>query len=132
AVSLDVEDVEFRPEGAVITLVRSKGDQEGKGIRKGVPYGRYKETCPIRALHTWLERSEIKSEPIFRPVNRHEQVQDKRFSDRAVALVVKRWAEAAGLDPSRYSGHSLRAGMATSAASVGTPERDIMRQTSHT
>jgi integrase len=48
-----------------------------------------------------------------------------------VALVVKRAAEAAGLDPTRYAGHSLRAGLATSAAAAGAHERDIMRQTGH-
>jgi integrase len=45
--------------------------------------------------------------------------------------VVKRAAERAGLDPTLYSGHSLRAGHATSAAAGGAPERAIMRQTGH-
>jgi integrase len=48
-----------------------------------------------------------------------------------VALIVKRRAEAAGLDPERFSGHSLRAGLATSAAAAGAEERDIQRQTRH-
>ncbi|RYI12604.1 MAG: integrase, partial [Acetobacteraceae bacterium] len=47
------------------------------------------------------------------------------------ALVVKRRAEAAGLDPAAFSGHSLRAGLATSAAAHGLEERDIQRQTRH-
>jgi hypothetical protein len=44
---------------------------------------------------------------------------------------VKRAAELAGLDAARYAGHSLRAGLATSAAIAGAEERDIMRQTRH-
>jgi len=45
--------------------------------------------------------------------------------------VVKRAAERAGLDPTRYAGHSLRSGLATAAAAGGAPERAIMRQTGH-
>jgi len=48
------------------------------------------------------------------------------------ALIVKRAAELGGLGPARYAGHSLRAGLATSAAIAGAEERDIMRQTRHT
>jgi integrase len=44
---------------------------------------------------------------------------------------LKRTAAAVGLDPDRYAGHSLRAGMATSAAAGGASERDIMNQTGH-
>ena len=54
-----------------------------------------------------------------------------RLSDRAVARVVKSRAEAAGLDPQDYAGHSLRAGLATSAAAAGVSERAIMAQTGH-
>jgi len=93
--------------------------------------GRRVETCPVRALRAWLEAAGITAGPIFRSVNRHGQVQPGRLSDKAVALVVKRAAEAAGLDASRYAGHSLRAGLATSAAAAGVQERDIMRQTGH-
>jgi integrase len=52
-----------------------------------------------------------------------------RLSDKAVALVVKRSAKAVGLDQARYAGHSLRAGLATSAAAAGASERVIMSQT---
>ena len=48
-----------------------------------------------------------------------------------MALVVKRAAQAAGLDPARYAGHSLRAGLATQAAAAGASERVIMAQTGH-
>lgn len=48
-----------------------------------------------------------------------------------MARVVKRAARAAGLDPNRFSGHSLRAGLATSAAKAGKSERAIMKQTGH-
>jgi integrase len=48
-----------------------------------------------------------------------------------VALVLKRHAARTGLDPGEVAGHSLRAGLATSAAAAGVPERVIAEQTGH-
>lgn len=130
-VGLDVQDVQFTREGLVVTIRRSKTDQEGQGQTIGIPYGSNPATCPVRALEDWLSASGITEGPIFRPVNRHGQVLPGRLSDKAVALVVKRAARAAGLDPARYAGHSLRAGLATAAAAAGVSERAIMAQTRH-
>jgi integrase len=68
---------------------------------------------------------------VFRPLDRFQQVQSTRLSDKAVALIVKRRAKAVGLDPRRYAGHSLRAGLATSAAAAGASERVLLSQTGH-
>ena len=62
---------------------------------------------------------------------RHRRIASKRLSDRAVALVIKRAAEAAGLDPKRVAGHLLRRGHATQRAKNGDAEREIMRTTRH-
>lgn len=130
-VSLDVMDVETTHEGLVVTLKRSKTDQDGEWRRIGIPYGSNPSTCPVRALQAWLVAAGITEGPLFRSVNRHGKTQTGRLSDKTVALVVKRSAEAAGLDHARLSGHSLRAGLATSAASSGVSERSIMAQTGH-
>ena len=68
---------------------------------------------------------------MFRALDRFQRVQPGRLSDKTVALVVKSRAKAVGLDPARYAGHSLRAGLATSAAAAGASERVIMSQTGH-
>ena len=130
-VSLTVADIQFGNDGLTIHLRRSKTDQEGRGRKIGIPYGSHRETCPVRSLQAWLEGSGIAEGPIFRAVNRHGHIQAGALSDKAVALIVKRWAEAAGLDPTRYAGHSLRAGLATAAAQAGVSERVIMAQTGH-
>lgn len=130
-VGLNVEDLTPTAEGFVVTLRRSKTDQEGEGETKAIPYGANAETCPARALRAWLDAAGITSGPVFRAVNRHGQVSAGRLSDRAVALIVKRSVEAVGLDASRFSGHSLRAGFATAAARAGASERDIARVTHH-
>jgi len=50
---------------------------------------------------------------------------------QAVVFVLKRHAARAGLAPEQAAGHSLSAGLATSAAAAGVPERVIAEQTSH-
>jgi integrase len=87
--------------------------------------------CPVRSLQAWLESARIVDGPVFRSLDRFQRVQSARLSDKAVALIVKRRAKAVGLDPARYAGHSLRAGLATGAAAAGASERVIMAQTGH-
>lgn len=130
-VSLDCEDVAFEKEGAVITLRRSKTDQEGAGVKKAIPYGNNGATCPVLALREWLTVAGISEGAVFRGIDRHGTMTDKRLSGRAVALIVKRTAKAVGIDPERFSGHSLRAGLVTQAAINGASESSIMSQTGH-
>lgn len=68
---------------------------------------------------------------MFRGVTRYQTVGRVRLSPAAVGEIVKRAARAAGLPAHRLSGHSLRAGHATTAAEHGAPDRTIMRQTGH-
>lgn len=130
-VSLDVADLEQEERGIVAHLRRSKTDQEGAGRDVPIPYGSNPRTCPVRALRAWLARSGIEQGPVFRAVDRHGHVSPERLNAQSVAAVVKRWAEASGLDPHEFAGHSLRAGLATSAAAAGKSERAIMAQTGH-
>jgi site-specific recombinase XerD len=130
-VALDLEHVEFVAQGAVINLIRSKTDQEGRGRKVGIPFGRRPITCPIRALRAWLEASDITSGPLFRSVTRHGYLSPKRLCRKSVALIIKRVTDLAGYDSRQFSGHSLRAGLATAAAQAGKSERVIMATTGH-
>ncbi|MCL6600848.1 site-specific integrase [Alicyclobacillus macrosporangiidus] len=130
-VSLNVEDVEFAREGLIITVRRSKTDQEGEGRKIGIPYGSHIETCPVRSLQAWLEAADIQAGPLFRSVTKGREVGAARLSDKTVARVVKKYTQRVGLDPDKFAGHSLRAGLATSAAMAGVSEREIMAQTGH-
>jgi len=130
-VALDVADVRRTEEGLVVTIRRSKTDQEGQGRTIGIPYGSDPVTCPVRALGTWLAVSGVMDGALFRTVGNDDRVQEGRLSDRGVARAVQRGAQAAGLDPATYAGHSLRAGLATAAAKAGVSERAIMAQTGH-
>jgi len=130
-VDLDVSDVTATDDGLVVRLRRSKTDQEGAGRTVGIPYGSRPDTCPVRAVRAWLTMASVVEGPLFRGVDPHGNLGRRRLSDKTVARVVKNAAEAAGLDPARYAGHSLRAGLATAAAQAGVAERVIMAQTGH-
>jgi integrase len=96
----------------------------------GIPHGRTR-WCPVSALQDWLLRSGIEEGPVFRSVDRHGRVAVAGLSGEAVSLVVKSRVAAIGLDPDDYSGHSLRAGLATSAAAAGVSSWKIRQQTGH-
>jgi len=118
-VAILFEDIDFVPEGVKIFIKRSKTDQSGEGMTKGIPYFSNSNYCPVISLKNWLEKSEIKSGKIF------------DISDKSVALTIKKYTAIAGLDSNKYSGHSLRSGFATSAAELGAEERSIMAMTGH-
>ena len=109
----------------LVVLPERRGPQGGH-----TRYGGNPDTCPVRALRTWLEAGAIESGALFPSITRHWRIQT-RMSGYAVALIVKLYAGAVGLDMAVYSGHSLRAGLATSAAIAGASERSIMAQTGH-
>ena len=120
-VNIDYEDIEFVPEGVKILIKKSKTDQTGEGNIKAIPYFENKEFCPVVALKDFIKEKSIS-------IN-EEKIFD--LSDKSVALIIKRYAEKAGLDPSKYAGHSLRSGFATTAAEFGAEERNIMAMTGH-
>ena len=130
-VGLNAGDLEETSDGLIATVRRSKTDQEGEGRRVGIPPGAEQTTCPLWALEQWRTAAHIDRGSLFRVMNRHGQVLEKRLSAEAVALVVKRSVERLGVDPAAFAGHSLRAGLATSAAAAGKSERAIMNQTGH-
>ena len=118
-VNIDYDDIEFVSEGVKIFIKRSKTDQSGEGMIKAIPYFDNKSFCPVLALKHWINNSEIKSGKLF------------DISDKSVALIIKKYVSLAGLDPNKYSGHSLRSGFATSTAESGAEERNIMAMTGH-
>ena len=118
-VDIEYEDIEFVTEGVKIFVKRSKTDQSGEGMTKAIPYFDNKNFCPVKSLKNWIEVSDLKEGKIF------------NISDKSVALIIKKYANCAGLDAHRYAGHSLRSGFATSTAESGAEERNIMAMTGH-
>jgi site-specific recombinase XerD len=129
-VSLTVADIGQAKQGLVIQLLRSKTDQEGRGRKVAIPYARG-VVCPVMALQEWLDVAKLTKGPIFRAVNRRGLISDAAITPQTVAMVVKERAQAVGLDPAKYAGHSLRSGLVTSAAQLGVSSWKIRQQTGH-
>ena len=129
-VALDVADLNL--DGAVlrVTVRHSKTDQEARGFIKVIPRIDNPVLDPATALRAYLDAAQINSGPVFRRANSHGLTR-ARLTAQSVALVVKQAAGMAGLDPRRFSGHSLRAGFVTSAYRAGARDADIMELTGH-
>ena len=132
-VALNVGDVEVQPEGLVILLRRSKGDQEGHGRYVNVPCADdTPEYCACRTYTEWLKVREslaVPSEAVFVSLSKRSWL--SRLVPESVAAIVKRSAMKIGLDPSTFGGHSLRRGHVTSSKRSGTPFEYIQEQTGH-
>ena len=130
-VSIDHEDLEFVTEGLKISIRRSKTDQFGEGMIKGLPYLTNENYCPVANLKNWLQISKIKSGPIFRRFSKGSVLTENRLTDQSVVLLIKEYLKLAGIENKNFAGHSLRSGFATVAAESGADERSIMAMTGH-
>lgn len=139
-VALNVGDLEFTQQGIVVTIRRSKTDQDGEGVKLGVPAAK-SGLCPVSTVKKWLNRiSEKTLPPHDTPLFPHIGCSNRgkwwcetgrRLSDRMVSKIVKQYAGYAGMSKDLYSAHSLRRGLATEAGSRGVSERIISRHTRH-
>lgn len=142
-VALDRDDLVIHRDRLEVTLRRSKTDQDAHGRTLDLPLGSRAATCPVRALEVWLAhldaaghrddqddnqqvgRAEVGGGPVFRAVDKTGHISSGRLSARSASRVVARRARAAGLSDLQFSGHSLRAGGATSMAATGATTAEI-------
>ena len=145
-VALTLADAEIVPGRGVRLLVRrSKTDPQGRGQAVAI-WANAAEPgfCPLVALEKWLIFRKLGADlagdegsvdpaerPLFCAVTKGGNITGQALSDKAVVRLVKDVAAAAGLDPARFAGHSLRAGLATGAGDAGVGLADVMRQTRH-
>ena len=130
-IGLDHADLDEVREGLILTLRRSKTDHTGQGRKIGIPLGRTRH-CPVAALTAWRDILVDNIGPLFRPVDRHGNISTNRIRSDAVSTILRGRLAYAGINPDGYSGHSLRAGLATSAARAGVSTLKIRAQTGHT
>ena len=124
--------VEMLEDGVLVTLRGKTGWREVEIAR-----GSSDQTCPVLALTQWLHYAKIDFGPLFVAVSRSGlKATDVRLSDKHVARLIKSCAREAGLRPDLpeaervrlFSGHSLRAGLASSAE---VDERHVQKQLGH-
>ena len=107
-VGITVEHIKSVQSGLEIVLLFSKTDQERRGRTVFIPYANGPQ-CPVKTLRHWLNIANIDGGFIFRAVNKHDQVSESGLTPQSVSLIVKSAVARLGGDPSKSSGHSLRA-----------------------
>ncbi len=114
-VALQVGQLTREARGLRVRFGQTKADQEGRGEEIAIPEGR--RIRPVQLLEAWLAQGAITEGAVFRRLKGGLATPDP-MSDRAIARVVQARA-AAGYDPARFAGHSLRAGFITAGARAG-------------
>ena len=127
-VQIQCSDLTWEPEGLIVRIPRSKTDQTSEGIFRVLPFGN-EQVCPTTALKYWLNVSGIKNGPIFRPVNRWDQIINRALNPTSINALLKKLGGACQFDfVPELSSHSLRRGMSTSAAREGVEFELIKKQ----
>jgi integrase len=129
-VALTLADVEHKPDGLLLHVCKSKNDQEGHGELGAVAHGQHALTDPVAALNAWRALRGETPGALFTRIWA-SSVSLEPLSGHVVARMLRARAEAAGLDGTRITAHSLRAGRATAAALAGVPLNRIAAQTRH-
>jgi integrase len=124
------EHLSFCKEGLRLTIPRSKTDQSGEGAEIAVPYVASRALCAVRALREWLDSAGTTEGYVFRSFTPRREIYDRGIQGQDVANLIKKLARRARLDGD-FSGHSLRAGFATSAARAKVSLDAIARTTRH-
>jgi len=128
--ALTLADLDPKPAGILITVRRSKTDQEGHGQTVAVARGTHPATDPVAALTAWRTLRGPVPGPLFTRLWR-SRIGHEPLSGDTVARMLRTRAHEAGLDAERITAHSLRAGHATTAALGGVPLARIAAQTRH-
>ena len=129
--ALRLADVTARADGLLVRIRRSKTDQESRGQLVGVAPGRHPRTDPVVALASWAALRPRGQGPLFTRIHPAGVASTDPIGVRTVSRMVQTRAKAAGLGDLPITGHSLRAGHATTAAANGAGIARIAMQTRH-
>jgi integrase len=129
--ALQLSDVGFRDKGVVLTIRRSKTDQEGRGVYLPAWPGRRALTDPVRVLRAWIAARGMWPGPLFSRIYIGDRLSKNALSGDAVNDLVKRKIAAAGIEPDSFGAHSLRAGAVTAAAELGGTDTELMGLSRH-
>ncbi len=115
--SITLDDLEETDDGLKVHLRQSKGDQLSEGQIVALPHGR--KMGVISALKDYLHTAQIHNGYVFRSVHKGGNSIGNQLTPLSVALIVKKYIQAAGHNPQDYAAHSMRSGFLTEAAESG-------------
>jgi len=133
-VAIEHRHLTWRPGAVRLLIERSKTDQHGTGAEITIPSGTHEQTCPVAALRVWIAAARIAEGPVFRGVDRWDNIQPEALHPDGVRRIVQRAARRAGLSVAAHetlSPHGLRAGFITEAHRANARDEDIMQHTRH-
>ena len=126
-----LEHITLTAQGMTVYVPHEKQDQTGKGRTIGVPFAHDPALCAVRAVQKWLALRGDAPGYLFDGMLYGTRDPLRRMNHNTVAKIVQRAAAALHLDPARYGGHSLRAGMITAALEAGAGEVLTARHSGH-
>ena len=149
---LKAEQISFSPQGMVITLLSSKSDQEGRGMKR--PILRYADSpyCPVNAMEAWLDQANITDNFVFRRFNNNgtirpipltidlEPQENKERQQRkdapalcgqSIGWIVKEYVQRIDLPVEEYGAHSLRSGCITTLLTKGKTLVEVQKFIGH-
>jgi integrase len=132
--AIKYEHLQFVTEGLVLTIPKSKTDQEQQGQEVSIPYARDTMMCAVTAMKEWLEVSGITSGHVFRKFEADRRTlsrDDEPMSSEAIRALVHDYGAKAALE-GKITPHSLRAGFCTTAALAGKDITQIAKHARHT
>jgi site-specific recombinase XerD len=130
--ALTVDQLGEHPNGLTVALPRSKTNQHGDSTELVVlPRAGDRRRCPVEALERWLDLAGIVDGPVFRRVTKGNTAGSRALHPASINQLVQQAVARAGIDPTLYSAHSLRAGFVTYAHLRGASDRAIAHQTRH-
>lgn len=126
--NIQVEHLDWQAQGLYILIPQSKTDQAGEGQWCALPKLN-NALCPLFHTQQWLASSNIEQGHLFRSINRWQQLSTQPLTGVGLNKTLKHIAKLCQWEePHRYSSHSLRRGLATSASAAGASFKSIMRQ----
>lgn len=126
-IGIHCEHITWQKEGIGLLLPSSKTDQTHEGQYCAIPYGN-DLLCPVKALEKWLIKSNIKEGAIFRRLFKNNNVSNSPLTPLSINHIIQRCVLMANLpNPYDITPHSLRRGLATSAARAKASIQTIMR-----
>lgn len=125
-INIRYEHIQWQKQGIEILLPTSKTDQVHEGQHCAIPYGN-DVLCPVKALENWLAKSNIKEGAIFRRIAKNQIINEAPLTALSINHIIQRAGRLANLlNANDITPHSLRRGLATSAASANASIKAIM------
>ena len=126
--SIEIGDLHWESEGLIITIKKSKTDQDNLGMKRVLPKS-MNEICPCKILKRWIEAANLTEGALFRHIDRWGNISTTQMNSNMITRIIRKIAEKSLIkDPHQFSSHSFRRGLSTEASKAGVAFNKIKQQ----